>query len=92
MLKIHVGMQVDLHLKCTLLYSDFDYNWNVWTNFSKTPYQISGKSIELFSYYFMCMDRVILMGASQGSKLMKKSDLILIVFARLILQTLFCIL
>jgi hypothetical protein len=36
------NLSVGLHLKCQLLLSDFDQNWNVPTNFSKTlHYQIS---------------------------------------------------
>jgi hypothetical protein len=38
------------------------------------------------------MAGVILVGALEGSKLVKKNGLILIVFARLPLQTFFCVL
>jgi hypothetical protein len=37
---------VNLHIKCTLLLSDFNQNWNMSTNVNKTPhYQIWWKSI-----------------------------------------------
>jgi hypothetical protein len=41
---------VGLHVKCALLLSDFNQNWNLWTRFSKTlQYQISRNSEQPFS-------------------------------------------
>jgi hypothetical protein len=49
--------RVALHAKRPFLY-DFNQNWNVSTNFSKTSqYKITLKSVERFSGYSMRADR-----------------------------------
>jgi hypothetical protein len=52
--KTHVGP----HTKCQLLLSDLNKNWSVLTNFIKTSqYQISWKSVQLFSNCYMRTNR-----------------------------------
>jgi hypothetical protein len=52
------SMHVGLREMCQLLLSDFKQNWNLSTNFSKTPqYEISWSSIQQLSSFYMRRDR-----------------------------------
>jgi hypothetical protein len=58
MLKIQVWTKAhaDLHLNCQL-FSDFNHNWNVLTNFSKThEFELSWKSAQQFLSYCVCSE------------------------------------
>jgi hypothetical protein len=47
-------MHAGLHVKCSLVLSEFNQNWDVSTIFNKTPhYQISWKSAQQFLSCYM---------------------------------------
>jgi hypothetical protein len=55
--------RISLHVKCSLLWSGFNQNWNVLIHFGTIPqYQISRKFIQLFSSCCMQTDRTKLNG------------------------------
>jgi hypothetical protein len=54
-------MHIGLHLRCSLFFYSFNRNWNVFTNFGKTPgYQIKLNLLEFLKlfYVYRQVDRV----------------------------------
>jgi hypothetical protein len=57
MLEMHTEMHVGIHVKCLLL-SDFNQNFNISTNYSKTSqYQVLWKSVQQWSHADRWSDR-----------------------------------
>jgi hypothetical protein len=50
-------MYAGLHVKCSSLLLNFNHNCNVVTNFSKTQYQFSWKSVQQFSRCYKWTDK-----------------------------------
>jgi hypothetical protein len=54
----HAVVCAGLHVKCPLLLPDFNQNWNLPTDFSKTPhYQISWLSVKWYKCFCVWIDR-----------------------------------